>query len=110
MRAIFGVGPITLYSGDFVLEAVNSTTLRLRSPAAGTFQNWSMIYPSNCTQPSPMSSVYRFTFATTDELQAPLCGEGSPVLVTAWTFNTPKAAVFRCWRLASNAVACQKSF
>ena len=106
------MGPITHFTGpDFVLEAVDSDTLRLRRTAGGNFHDWSIINPSACAGngnggSGTMATAWRFTTVAGEALSADLCLEGSTSLVTVHT----GAAVylFRCWRRTGNHNVCQR--
>ncbi len=105
--AVFGSGTKTLYSNaSVVLEATDSSTLRLRNVGGG-FQDWSIIYPGCATNPGPMESTYRFSVTVGDTLTASLCSEGSTALITAWDTSLTNDVEIRCWKYAGNAIACQ---
>ena len=109
-RAIFGTGPITMYSAtNYVIEAPDASTVRVRA-LGGQFIDVNITYPSNCTQPSPVSEVFRFAFTAGDSLQATMCAEGAVAYVTVFVLNEPKVATFRVQRMASNALVLQKLF
>jgi len=114
--AVFGAGPITLYTGtDYILEAPDSATLRLRRTAAGGFYDWSISHPTACvgngaSGSASMVQSHRLTVAAGDALTGTLCLEGSTAFVTVAPFGGARADLFRCWRLTGNAIGCQKMF
>jgi hypothetical protein len=70
-----------------------------------------MVVPGACgTGTAPMNNIFRFAFTPGDTLTGTFCAEGSNILVTAWPINAANANIFRCWRFASNAIACQQIF
>jgi Collagen triple helix repeat (20 copies) len=109
--AIFGAGPITLYTGaNFVLEATNSTTLRLRTTNA-TFIDYGMIVPSSCAAAtSATTQVFRFSTTAGDTLTGTLCSEGSVAIVTVDDAVTQQMTSYNCQRFAANAIACTRIF
>jgi hypothetical protein len=113
--AIFGVGPITIYTGNgYVVEATFADTIQLRNTASSAYLNWNITYPTNCISGTPASStpasVHRFSATAGETLIGTLCNIGSAMDITAWNDGDPQAALLRCWRNADNAIACQKLF
>ena len=111
VTAVFGTGPIAMYTGtSFVLEATDAATLQLRTTFAG-FNDYGMVFPTSCT-PNASSTSQGFRFSTTvgDVLTGTLCAEGSTATVTVRDFVSSTSFSFVCQRMASNAAACTRVF
>jgi hypothetical protein len=110
-NAIFGVGPITHFTGNgWVLEATNATTLQLRTTAANFF-SYGIVHPINCgAGTADLRNVFRFSTSVGDTLSGTLCDLGSQMTITVHRFNDTNATLFRCWRETGNHNACQRLF
>jgi hypothetical protein len=114
VRAIFGAGPITLYTGTgYIVEALDSDTVRLRVTAAGQFVNFGITHPTACTgnglgNSGSAVTVGRYGFSVGDAISGDLCLEGSSMRIVAFNSNEATALQATCWRFAGNAIACQK--
>jgi hypothetical protein len=110
-NAIFGVGPITHFTGNgWVLEATNATTLQLRTTAANFF-SYGIVHPTNCgVGTADLRNVFRFSTSVGDTLSGTLCDLGSQMTITVHRFNDTNATLFRCWRETGNHNICQRLF
>jgi hypothetical protein len=102
----------------WVLESINSSTLRLRS-TNGFFKDFGFIAPESCTGDgsggsATMVNLHRSAFAPGTFLDATFCAEGSNILVTVVNVSDPLTAStttqFRCIKVASDANVCQRVF
>jgi hypothetical protein len=108
--AIFGTGPITLYSRPYyVLEAVSATTLQLRQTAAA-FLDFGFTYPSACgVGTSPVSELFNISITVGNTMQATLCSEGSMITVNVGV-EGQFPEYYECWRWSGNAVGCARLY
>jgi Collagen triple helix repeat (20 copies) len=114
-RAIFGTGPIVLYSGaGFTIQATNATTVQFVNNNANFF-DIGIIYPGSCaSSPYPMVAVNRFSVTSGDTLSGTICSgstEGSPMEITVTNLSNPTHAnLLRIWSATSNEVDAQLIF
>jgi hypothetical protein len=111
-NAVFGAGPITHYDGGtWVLEAVDSATLRVRRTGAGGFHNYNIVHPTACVGgggggSAAMTSAWRYSTIAGESVTGTLCLEGSVSLVSVHDGAT--TTLFRCWRRTGNHNVCQQ--
>jgi len=113
--AVFGTGPITLFtSANYILEATDAATLRLRRTGTQDFLDWSIAFPATCDGGdvglATMAQAFRFSTNVGDVMTATLCHEGSTAFVTVGLSASSRSEDFRCWRSTSNSITCQKLF
>jgi hypothetical protein len=109
-QAIFGSGPITLYTGPtYVVEALNASTIQIRTTISGQFNDYGIIYPSTCAaNSSAVSEAFRWSSTAGDTLQGTLCNEGSEMKIAVGENNGASSMLMTCWRWAGNAIGCQR--
>jgi len=99
-----------------VLEATEADILQLRTTPGGAFREFGMVYPTSCTAngsnggTAVMNNSFKFSISTGDTLTGTLCLEGSTAFVTVYDVYARQSTLFRCWRSAGNANACQRQF
>jgi subtilisin-like proprotein convertase family protein len=116
-EAIFGSGPITLFTRPrWVLEAVDGNTIQIRQTVSGGFYNVALTHPANCVDVGRAGSAdmqQQFMFSTTagETLSADLCAEGSTMFITVdrGDDDGDDTFHFRCWRRTSNHIRCQQT-
>ncbi len=111
VTAVFGAGPITLYTGtNFVLEATNASTLRLRTTNA-TFVDYGMIVPTTCAaNTAATTQTFRFSTLPGETLTGTLCAQGSTAVVTVNDAVSQQMTSYTCQRYTGNAIACTRIF
>jgi collagen triple helix repeat protein len=102
----------TYFSNPLSLTITVTTT-------TASFNNYGMIYPSTagCAQSaggvnsSTAGEIYRFSVTVGDTLSAPICAEGSRVLINISSpYGAAHATLFECQRITSNELRCQQIF
>lgn len=108
-QAVFGSGPINMYTGTgWVLEATTATGFQLRSTGTSLFLDMSISYPASCTQPAAMQQVFALAMSSGTTLAGTLCSEGSQGFAMVHDANQGEVYMFRCQRYAANAQICQR--
>lgn len=116
-EAVFGAGPITHYNGgNWVLEALDVNTLRLRRTGAGggVLYNFGFISTTDCVGngaggSSGVRETFRFNSVVGEALVGTLCAEGSGLIAVVNDGNSPLKTIV-CQRRTANHNVCQRLF